>query len=866
MIRTVKRKGFLSLLAVLFFIALFCGTGGDTMAMTSVKKARDFRFTDINGKSYDVEDFKTKSVILLYGRSGCSLSTSMLSTAANLKSSGVDTTVVFLGVDSSDSGIYSLARKYTNVIFVPASLTNNNVMWSALYSCGCYSSSINLPGCFILDKYRHICYYSTGGESSNLSYYARYGDLTSPMSMNLVTVYLDQTGAKSYNTYYYTGKKVTPKIGSIYASGGKSLVLNKDYTVSYSNNTKLGTATITITGKGGFTGKITKSFEISTYDRWVQKGSSWYYYIGDKPATGWMKYNSKWYFFAKSGVMMTGWAKLSGKWYYFGTNGVMQTDWKKISGKWYYFGTGGAMQTDWKKISGKWYYFGTSGAMQTNWKKISGKWYYFGTSGVMQTGWKKISGIWYYFGNNGDMQTGWKRLSGEWYYFTKDGAMVTGKKVIDGKTYQFRSSGTLITYTKAGIAIPDASGWTSAKKIYVYSWDEDLEKKMNIVLDQYPQFKDYVEFVTLWCSSNDAVSEIEYALSYGSRYPSIISCDANQTRYWVESDKTLNLYNIGFNSDVLKNSYQDAIDLGTYGKKLKAVSWDSQAGSVFYNRRIAKEVFGTDDQSKIQAKLKDWDSFFEAAEALKQKGYKIVSGPRDIYYAVTNARTTPWVSKDKNGNETFKVDSSIETYIELAKRLSDGDYTNNTEMWDGNWADSMKDGDNVFCYFGCTWMTGVFQGNGATNGSWGICNGPTDYYWGGTYLSVGAKTPNKELCAFLLAELTCDPDIGVKITNRTGDAVNNKKANQRLQNGELSNSLEQKKFFKSQNPYAVWAGVSSRIHQPADYSYEYDYGYGVEKIIIDATEQYIDGTIPTKAQTIQKIYDEVEDQLGIPSE
>ena len=40
----------------------------------------------------------------------------------------------------------------------------------------------------------------------------------------------------------------------------------------------------------------------------------------------------------------------------------------------------------------------------------------------------------------------------------------------------------------------------------------------------------------------------------------------------------------------------------------------------------------------------------------------------------------------------------------------------------------------------------------------------------------------------------------------------------------------------------------------------------VETIVKDATEQYIDGTIPTKAQTIQKIYDEVEDQLGIPSE
>ena len=45
--------------------------------------------------------------------------------------------------------------------------------------------------------------------------------------------------------------------------GGKTLVLGTDYEVTYSNNTDVGTATATITGKGNYTGEVTKNFQIT---------------------------------------------------------------------------------------------------------------------------------------------------------------------------------------------------------------------------------------------------------------------------------------------------------------------------------------------------------------------------------------------------------------------------------------------------------------------------------------------------------------------------------------------------------------------------------------------------------------------------
>lgn len=58
----------------------------------------------------------------------------------------------------------------------------------------------------------------------------------------------------------YTGKSLTPKVTVTY--NGTTLKENTDYTVSYSNNKNAGTGKAVITGKGNYTGSITKTFTI----------------------------------------------------------------------------------------------------------------------------------------------------------------------------------------------------------------------------------------------------------------------------------------------------------------------------------------------------------------------------------------------------------------------------------------------------------------------------------------------------------------------------------------------------------------------------------------------------------------------------
>ena len=78
---------------------------------------------------------------------------------------------------------------------------------------------------------------------------------TAKTSLSKATVKLSKTA------YVYDGKTkkpaVTVKINS------KKLKKGRDYTVTYKNNKKVGTASVIITGKGSYKGKITKKFKIN---------------------------------------------------------------------------------------------------------------------------------------------------------------------------------------------------------------------------------------------------------------------------------------------------------------------------------------------------------------------------------------------------------------------------------------------------------------------------------------------------------------------------------------------------------------------------------------------------------------------------
>lgn len=243
----------------------------------------------------------------------------------------------------------------------------------------------------------------------------------------------------------YTGLALTP-VPTV-TLGTKSLVEGRDYAVSYRNNVNAGTASVTITGTGGYRGAATTTFTIvKSSGAWQKSGQRWWYRWSDGsyPISQFVKIGGSTYWFDDAGWMVTGWREIDGSWYWFASSGAMATGWVKVNGTWYWMNSAGKMVTGWQKIAGKTYWMDSSGAMATGWRRISGSWYYFASSGAMVAGWVKSGGSWYWMStSNGKMATGWVKVGGATYWMKSSGAMATGWQQVSGTWYYFDSSGAM---------------------------------------------------------------------------------------------------------------------------------------------------------------------------------------------------------------------------------------------------------------------------------------------------------------------------------------------------------------------------------------------------------------------------------------
>lgn len=87
-------------------------------------------------------------------------------------------------------------------------------------------------------------------------------------STGIIAVDISQASVSEIPAQNFTGKAVTPSVSV--ACNGVTLTPNKDYDLTYDNNTEIGTARVTITGKGDYKGTKSVNFTIT-----VQKNASY---------------------------------------------------------------------------------------------------------------------------------------------------------------------------------------------------------------------------------------------------------------------------------------------------------------------------------------------------------------------------------------------------------------------------------------------------------------------------------------------------------------------------------------------------------------------------------------------------------------
>ncbi|MBR4554388.1 MAG: cellulase family glycosylhydrolase [Ruminococcus sp.] len=107
-------------------------------------------------------------------------------------------------------------------------------------------------------------FYTTDGKTTS----TRYGNYSDVQKIKVGSSNVIGSASLKYGSYTYTGSAITPDSRNgadeltVKSVGGKKLTKGTDYTVSYKKNKAVGTAVITIAGKGSYSGCVTKEFVI----------------------------------------------------------------------------------------------------------------------------------------------------------------------------------------------------------------------------------------------------------------------------------------------------------------------------------------------------------------------------------------------------------------------------------------------------------------------------------------------------------------------------------------------------------------------------------------------------------------------------
>ena len=359
---------------------------------------------------------------------------------------------------------------------------------------------------------------------------------------------------------------------------------------------------------------------------------------------------------------------------------------------------------------------------------------------------------------------------------------------------------------------PITEGWDESRKIFIYSWNDDLKVRLDMVLAKYPQYRDYCEYIDLNMSGTDEdyVKAIEEAMKNSDKYPSIIPSDDALTASFTESGEVLSMDELGITADMYSGAYRYTIERASYNGNLMALTWQATPGCFVYRTDIAELVLGSSDPQTVQEAVNDWDAFFATADRIKASGYKMLSGPDDISYAALDQQTDPWITVSADGTELLSLDDSISSYFENSKRLYDGGYTDRTVMGDSDWSANFE--DDVFGYFGYpefvyNSIATTEDSEKSTFGKWSICRGPVSFHKGGTYLCVGRETSNPALCRFLLYELCCDKDMMYEISAKTSDFVNNSEAMEQI----LADGAGKAPVLGECDPVEIWLAAAPEI-------------------------------------------------------
>jgi hypothetical protein len=361
--------------------------------------------------------------------------------------------------------------------------------------------------------------------------------------------------------------------------------------------------------------------------------------------------------------------------------------------------------------------------------------------------------------------------------------------------------------TKAKAEVQEPSP-NEGDTLVVWTFTDELK---GIIEDYYVANNDFdYEIDVVVVPNENYQAKLDPALGSGKSAPDVFAIEAGYAKKYVDSKFTKDLREIGINPDEIDTmEYVKEVATSPEGE-LKGLSWQATPGAYFYRRSLAKKYLGVSEPADVQPLISDFDKFYETGKVIKEKSNgetKIVSSLGDFTRVFLSAREDGWVKDGK-----FIIDPKVEELMEIGKKFNEDDLTNDAQQWTETWTASMSD-DSTFGYFLPTWgLHFVLKPNSenadtgeTTFGDWGMVQGPSPYFWGGTWLTVREGTEMEQAAHDLIQYLTMDEEFLTQYAKDSGDLLSNEKVVNAIKD-DFSEP-----FLAGQNHYAEFAEMAKEI-------------------------------------------------------
>ena len=201
------------------------------------------------GSKYEIKDIKAKTGYVYNGVQSGSLTGTIGTARVNVVLSFSTRKVTGVSVNPSTASLRVGETKQLTAAVSPSDALDRSVTWS--------SSNASVAKVDSAGKVTAV-----GEGSANITAKTTDGGKTSICKVTVTRADISGcTITLSQTSFTYDGKAKQPSV--TVKNGSKILVSGTDYTVSYKNNTNAGTATVIVTGKGNYTGSISKTFAIN---------------------------------------------------------------------------------------------------------------------------------------------------------------------------------------------------------------------------------------------------------------------------------------------------------------------------------------------------------------------------------------------------------------------------------------------------------------------------------------------------------------------------------------------------------------------------------------------------------------------------